>query len=63
MQSWDEIRYELTSKNDGKLALCLIEGNKGWRDFHYDDVVLKWKTLKERLTKAVNLRISRFPEY
>jgi hypothetical protein len=51
---WDGIRYELTSKViDSKLALCLIEGNKGWQDFHYDDVVSKeWKTLKDRLIKA-----------
>ena len=51
---WDGIRYELTSKvTEGKLALCLIEGNKGWQDFHYDDVVSKeWKTLKDRLIKA-----------
>ena len=51
---WDGIRYELASKLiDDKLALCLIEGNKGWQDFHYDDVVSKeWKNLRERVVNA-----------
>ena len=48
---WDGFRFELVSKfKDGKLNLCLIEGNKGWQDFHYHDVVAKeWEALKLRL--------------
>jgi hypothetical protein len=51
---WDGIRYELVSRLiDDKLALCLIEGNKGWQDFHYADVVSKeWETLRERIVKT-----------
>ncbi len=64
---WDEIRYELASKLiDDKLALCLIEGNKGWQDFHYDDVVSKeWKNLRERVINAYGKpsKSRNFPEY
>jgi len=48
---WDGLRYELVSKlvND-KLELCLIEGNKGWQDFHFNEVVSEeWKLLRERV--------------
>ena len=50
---WNGFRYELISKMvDEKLSLCLIEGNKGWQDFHYHEVVSKeWKNLKERIVK------------
>ena len=49
---WDGFRYELVSKFiDNELELCLIEGNKGWQDFHYQDVVAKeWKSLRNRLS-------------
>ena len=64
---WDGIRYELASKLiDDKLALCLIEGNKGWQDFHYDDVVSKeWKNLRERVMNAYGKpsKSRNFPEY
>jgi len=64
---WDGIRYELTSKLiDDKLALCLIEGNKGWQDFHYDDVVSKeWKNLRQRVIIAHGKpsKSRNFPEY
>lgn len=48
---WGGIRYELVSKLvDGKLELCLIEGNKGWQDFHFNEVVSEeWKQLRERV--------------
>lgn len=64
---WDGIRYELASKLiDDKLALCLIEGNKGWQDFHYDDVVSKeWKNLRNRVVNAYGKpsKSRNFPEY
>jgi len=64
---WDGIRYELASKLiDDKLALCLIEGNKGWQDFHYDDVVSKeWKNLRERviIVHGKPSKSRNFPEY
>lgn len=51
---WDGYRFELVSKfKDGKLDLCLIEGNKGWQDFHYHDVVSKeWSILKKRVEEV-----------
>ena len=64
---WDGIRYELASKLiDDKLALCLIEGNKGWQDFHYGDVVSKeWKNLRVRVINAYGkpAKSRSFPEY
>jgi hypothetical protein len=50
---WDGMRYELVCKlvND-KLTLCLIESQRGWQDFFYDDVVRpQWEMLRKRLIK------------
>ena len=63
---WDGFRYGLVSKlvND-KLELCLIEGNKGWQDFHFNEVVIEeWKKLRARIIKTYgNPEKSRnFPE-
>ena len=63
---WDGFRYGLVSKlvND-KLELCLIEGNKGWQDFHFNEVVTEeWKKLRARIIKTYgNPEKSRnFPE-
>ena len=51
---WDGLRYELVCKLiDDKLNLCLIEGNKGWQDFHFNEVVTEeWKKLRERITET-----------
>ena len=51
---WDGFRFELASKlKDGALELCLIEGNKGWQDFHYPEVVSKeWASLRNRLNNS-----------
>ena len=48
---WNGFRYELTCKLEkGKLALCLIEGAKGWQFSFYDEVLNpQWKNLRERL--------------
>ena len=51
---WDDLRYELVSKlvND-KLELCLIEGNKGWQDFHFNEVVTEeWEKLRKRIIQT-----------
>lgn len=51
---WDGHSYELTCKfeNEG-LVLCLIQGEAGWQDFFYDDVVrLQWEGLRKRVVKA-----------
>ena len=62
---WDGLRYELVSKlvND-KLELCLIEGNKGWQDFHFNDVVTEeWEKLRKDHPKAWETKKTRsFPE-
>lgn len=63
---WDGFRYELVSKlvND-KLDLCLIEGNKGWQDFHFNDVVTEeWKKLRKRIiqTHGKPKKTRSFPE-
>jgi len=51
---WDGHAYELTCKFDGdSLSLCLIQGEAGWQDFFYDDIVKQqWSSLRERLVKV-----------
>ena len=51
---WNGHAYELTCKfNDDDLTLCLIQGEAGWQDFFYDDIVKpQWNTLRERVTDA-----------
>lgn len=51
---WGEKRYQLVCKIvDDKLKLCLIEGQRGWQDFFYDDVVRpQWKELREKISKS-----------
>ena len=63
---WDGFRYELVSKlEDNKLKLCLIEGNKGWQDFHFNEVVFKeWENLRKRVisTHGNPVKTRSFPE-
>jgi len=50
---WDGMRYELVCKliND-KLKLCLVEGQRGWQDFFYEDVVRpQWDMVRKRLIR------------
>ena len=51
---WDGLRYELVSKLvEDKLNLCLIEGNKGWQDFHFNEVVTEeWENLRKRIIQV-----------
>lgn len=51
---WDGLRYELVSKlEEDKLNLCLIEGNKGWQDFHFNEVVTEeWENLRKRIIQV-----------
>ena len=47
------MRYELVCKliND-KLKLCLVEGQRGWQDFFYEDVVRpQWDMVRKRLIR------------
>ena len=64
---WDGFRFELASKlKDGALELCLIEGNKGWQDFHYQEVVREeWRSLRNRLNNSYGQpnRKKDFPEF
>ncbi len=49
---WDGKRYSLVCKivNDA-LKLCLIEGQKGWQDFFYKDIVRpEWKQLRKKVS-------------
>ena len=49
---WDDMRFQLVCKivND-QLKLCLIEGQRGWQDFFYKDVVRpEWNKLKNKVT-------------
>lgn len=64
---WDGHAYELTCKfQDEGLLLCLIQGEAGWQDFFYDDVVKpQWHSLRNRVTEAYgkpNLSV-KFPMY
>lgn len=62
---WNRVRYQLVCKIvDDKLTLCLFEGQKGWQDFFYDDVVFpQWKFLKDSLTSVFgeNDKNQKFP--
>lgn len=64
---WNGFRYELNCKlKEGKLELCLIEGQKGWHSTFFDDVVFpQWKNLRERLVKRFgeSRSKSKFPTY
>ena len=64
---WNGFRYELSCKlTNGKLDLCLIEGQKGWHSTFFEDVVCpQWKNLRERLVKRFgeNRKNSKFPTY
>lgn len=64
---WDGFRFELASKlKNGVLELCLIEGNKGWQDFHYQEVVgQEWKSLRNRLNNSYGQPDQKkdFPEF
>lgn len=48
---WDGYAYELTCKFEGdSLELCFIQGEAGWQDFFYDDVVKpQWGNLRARV--------------
>jgi len=52
---WGGFAYELTCKftiND-ELELCLIQGEAGWQDFFYEDIVRpQWQTLRNRVDQA-----------
>ena len=64
---WNGFRYELTCRMvDGKLALCLIEGQKGWHpSFFSEEVFPQWKNLRNRLIKSFGekRKSTDFPEY
>ena len=52
--SWDQVKFQLVCKLvDDSLKLCLIEGQRGWQDFFYEDVVKpEWEQLREKLKVA-----------
>ena len=65
---WDGHAYELTCKYDekGGLELCLIQGEAGWQDFFYEDVMRpQWESLRKRVSHKYGLPASsrEFPEY
>ena len=51
---WGGYAYELTCKfEDNSLSLCLIQGEAGWQDFFYDDIVQpQWNTLRNRVIET-----------
>ena len=51
---WDSHAYELTCKFQDKfLSLCLIQGEAGWQDFFYDDIVKpQWSNLRNRVIQS-----------
>lgn len=51
---WDGFAYELTCKfEENELSLCLIQGEAGWQDFFYDDILRpQWAALRNRITKV-----------
>jgi len=65
---WGGFAYELTCKfnaND-QLELCLIQGEAGWQDFFYEDMVKpQWQTLRSRVDQAYGKAAHRieFPDY
>jgi hypothetical protein len=54
---WDGHAYELTCKFEGDgLSLCLIQGEAGWQDFFYDDIVQpQWSSLRKRVIEIYGL--------
>jgi hypothetical protein len=65
---WGGHAYELTCKFDEEegLELCLIQGEAGWQDFFYEDIVRRqWESLRSRVSKIYGLpkESSAFPEY
>ncbi|MEK9773179.1 MAG: hypothetical protein VW576_06395 [Opitutae bacterium] len=51
---WDGYAYELTCKFEGEsLSLCLIQGEAGWQDFFYEDIVKpQWGALRNRVIQS-----------
>ena len=51
---WDGHAYELTCKFEEKsLILCLIQGEAGWQDFFYEDIVRpQWDALRNRVIQS-----------
>jgi len=51
---WAGHAYELTCKfKKNSLSLCLIQGEAGWQDFFYDDIVKpQWNTLRNRVMET-----------
>ena len=51
---WNGHAYELTCKfNEDELTLCLIQGEAGWQDFFYDDIVKpQWSNLRNRVIQS-----------
>ncbi len=51
---WDGFAYELTCKfEEESLTLCLIQGEAGWQDFFYNDIVRpQWEALRKRVINA-----------
>lgn len=65
---WGGFAYELTCKfnTSDQLELCLIQGEAGWQDFFYEDMVKpQWETLKSRVEQAYGKPTYRidFPDY
>ena len=65
---WGGFAYELTCKfnNSDQLELCLIQGEAGWQDFFYEDIVRpQWQTLRSRVDQAYGKPAHRieFPDY
>ena len=65
---WDGHAFELTCKYNpqGFLELCLIQGEAGWQDFFFDDIVHpQWLTLRKRVTRAYGepVEFTKFPDY
>jgi len=54
---WDGHAYELTCKFEGDaLRLCLIQGEAGWQEFFYEDIVQpQWSSLRNRVIKSYGL--------
>ena len=65
---WDGQAFELTCKFSpkGGLELCLIQGEAGWQDFFYNDIVqAQWQILRNRVDQAYGQPKHRteFPDY
>jgi len=65
---WDGHSYELSCKFNemGKLELCLLQGESGWQDFFYEDIVRpQWLALYKRMERAYGKPVQHrdFPEF